>query len=144
MVTRLYRRLGARYPRLLLAISLRLEYLVVIGGAAGLSLYVSMSAGQVLLLALAAVAGQEVYAQMTLRYFRTRWEAIVDWIDGERTETTSLAAWREVASAPYRRFAWLGAGAIRSLPAGAGAYSLSAAAAPGRHEAPCPSRPRRG
>ena len=110
MFTRWYQRLGAHYPRDVLAVALRLEYLVVIGGVAGLALYVDISLEQFALLAGAAVAGQEFYAFMTLRYFRARWEPIVRWIEGARSEQDALAAWRSAASAPYEllRLWWRG------------------------------------
>jgi hypothetical protein len=65
MFARWYRGFGSRYPLLVLGAALRVEYLIVILGSAGLGLYVEMSLGQLALLAAAAIAGQEFYAQLT-------------------------------------------------------------------------------
>jgi len=97
-----YGRLGARYPRLVLATALRVEYLVVAAGAASLALYIDMTPGQLAVLALVAVAGQEFYALMTLRYFRSRLEPVAEWIGGERSGPGAIEAWRNAASAPYQ------------------------------------------
>jgi adenylate cyclase len=107
---RWYRRFGPRYPRLVLAAALRLEYLVVALGAASLAFFFEMSWGQVVLLAVAAVAAQEFYALLTLRYFRRRQEPLAAWIAGPRTEEATVAAWRAAASAPYQllRLWWRG------------------------------------
>jgi adenylate cyclase len=103
-------RWGPRYPRRVLAAALRLEYLIVATGAAGLSLYVEMSVGELVALAAAAVLGQEVYALFTLRYFRSRLSPVADWVAGSRDQENSVAAWRAAASAPYQllRLWWRG------------------------------------
>jgi adenylate cyclase len=110
MFARWYGNLGPRYPPRLLAAALRIEYLVVALGATGLSLYVDMSLGQLLLLAGAAIAGQEFYAQLTLRYFSPRLEPVTSWIAGDRSEGSTMAAWQATASAPYQllRLWWRG------------------------------------
>ena len=58
--------------------------------------------GQLAVLALVAVAGQEFYALMTLRYFRSRLEPVAEWIGGERSGPGAIEAWRNAASAPYQ------------------------------------------
>src|SRR4051812_13841097 len=105
-----YGRLGARYPRLVLATALRVEYVIVVAGTGGLALYVQMTTGQLALLAITAVAGQEVYALLTLRYFRPRLEVVARWIEGERSGDAATNAWRAGASAPYQllRLWWRG------------------------------------
>src|SRR2546423_5374807 len=110
MFARWYKSFGPRYPSRLLATALRTEYLTVALGAAGLSLYVEMSTAEVLLLAAAAIAGQEFYAQLTLRIFRPRLKPVSDWIAGDRSEATAIAAWQASASAPYQllRLWWRG------------------------------------
>ena len=100
---RLYGRFGPRYPRLVLAIALRLEYVMVILGSASLALFVEMSLAQAALLAVAAVAGQEFYALLTIRNFRPRLEPVAGWIEAARTEEAAIDAWRAAGSAPYER-----------------------------------------
>src|SRR4051794_10961298 len=102
MFARSYAKLGSRYPLRFLGLALRAEYLVVAAGAAGLSLYVSMSIPDLLLIAGAAIVGQEFYAQLTLRYFRPRLEPVERWIEGAHTEATAAEAWQAAASAPYQ------------------------------------------
>ena len=117
MLTRAYQRLGPRYPIRLLAIAVRLEYAIVVLGAAALSLYVPVSFGQFLLLAALAVVGQEGYAQLVLRLFRARLRVLEEWIGGERRDDRTSAAWSAAASMPFEllRFWWRGG---YPLPAG--------------------------
>ena len=105
-----YRRLGPRYPRTMLGTALRLEYLVVGGGAYLLHMYVPVSAGELAILIAVAILFQEAYAQLTLRFFRDRLVPVAAWIGGARDEETAVTAWREAASAPYRllRLSWRG------------------------------------
>src|SRR5947208_3776519 len=69
---RAYQRLGPRYPIRLLGVAVRLEYVVVVLGVAGLGLYVPVSLPDFLLLAALAIAGQEGYGLLVLRFFRPR------------------------------------------------------------------------
>jgi adenylate cyclase len=110
LLVRAYRRLGARYPTAVLAVALRLEHLIVIAGVAILALYVPVSLREFALLAAAAVAGQEFYAQLTQRYFRRRLSALSAWLGGQREEDTTVAAWRVAASMPFEllRLWWRG------------------------------------
>jgi adenylate cyclase len=110
MFERWYLRLGPRYPRAALSAALRFEYLVVAGGALALGLFIPISPGQIALLVGVAVAAQEMYAQLSLRYFRDRMGSVAAWISGPRSEKAAVTAWREAASAPYRllRLSWRG------------------------------------
>jgi class 3 adenylate cyclase len=114
---RAYRRLGARYPIRAVAAAVRLEYAVVILGAAALGLFIEVSFTHFLLLAALAVAGQEGYAQLVLRHLRPRQEPIERWIGGERSPQSTSAAWTATASMPFEllRFWWRGG---YPLPAG--------------------------
>jgi HAMP domain-containing protein len=99
---RAYERLGARYPAALLAVALRLEHLAVLFGVVVFALYVPhMSAGEFALLSVAAVAGQEFYAQLTDRRFRDRLRPLSDWIAAGGPEATAARAWSVAASMPY-------------------------------------------
>jgi adenylate cyclase len=117
MLDRAYQRLGPRYPIRMLAVAVRLEYVIVIFGAAALSLYVAVSLEEFLLLAGLAVAGQEGYALLVLRMFRARLRPVEEWIDEPRTEGHAAAAWSAAASMPFEllRFWWRGG---YPLPAG--------------------------
>ena len=110
MLERAYHRLGQRYPQTVLAVALRLEHLVVLTGPAVLALYVEMSLGEFALLALAAVAWQEFYALLTMRYFKRRLEPLVQWLEGDRGRDGAAAAWEAAASMPYEllRLWWRG------------------------------------
>jgi adenylate cyclase len=101
MFSRAYRRLGSRYPGAALAVLFRVQHVVLILGVAVLSLYLHMSPGEFVLLAAAAVVGQEVYALFTVRHFRRRLEPLVEWIGGERRDGLASEAWRCGASLPY-------------------------------------------
>jgi adenylate cyclase len=117
MLDRSYQRLGPRYPIRFLALAVRLEYVIVVLGAAALSLYVPVSLGQFLLLAALAVAGQEGYGLLVLRLFRARLRPVEQWIGGEQGERRTVAAWSAAASMPFEllRFWWRGG---YPLPAG--------------------------
>jgi len=65
------------------------------------------------LLIASAIAGQEFYALLTLRYFRPRLEPVADWIAGNRSEQTAVAAGGD-ASRHSSSCAFGGAVAIRS------------------------------
>lgn len=114
---RVYRRLGPRYPIRVLAVAVRLEYLIIILGVAGLALYVPVSFSDFLLLAALALAGQEGYGLFALRFFRPRLEPVARWIDGDRDAEKTGAAWSAMASVPAEllRFWWRGG---YPLPAG--------------------------
>jgi len=105
-----YRRLGVRYPTTVLAVALRLEDLIVVGGVAILALYVPISLGEFSLLAVGAVASQEFYAALTRRHFRERLRPLVAWLEGERDERRTIDAWQAAASMPYEllRLWWRG------------------------------------
>jgi adenylate cyclase len=107
---RAYSRLGPRYPRVALAVALRLEHIAVLIGVVVLSLYLSVSTGEFVLLAVAAVGGQEFYAVLTQRYFRPRLAPLAAWLGGERERHEATAAWRAAASMPYEllRLWWRG------------------------------------
>ena len=78
---RAYQRLGPRYPIRLLGAAVRLEYVVVAVGVAGLGLYVPVSFTDFLLLAALAIAGQEGYGLLVLRFFRPRLEPVERMLD---------------------------------------------------------------
>jgi adenylate cyclase len=114
---RAYRRLGPRYPIRMLGVAVRLEYVIVVLGVAGLGLYVPVSFTDFLLLAALAIAGQEGYGLLVVRYFRPRLEPVEHWIEGDRSAERTSQAWAALASVPAEllRFWWRGG---YPLPAG--------------------------
>jgi class 3 adenylate cyclase len=96
----LLNRLGARYPRVVLAALFQLSYLVVLGGVWLLDLYVRLEPGQfwrILAVTEAAVA-VEIAAALWVAFRHVR--PADPWLRGERTQETALAAWRALAGLP--------------------------------------------
>jgi class 3 adenylate cyclase len=90
-------RLGARYPRVVLAALFQLSYLVVLGGVWLLDLYVRLSTTQfwrILLVTEAAVAVEIAAALWVSFRFLTPADP---WLRGTRTPQTAIAAWRALA-----------------------------------------------
>jgi hypothetical protein len=108
MLDRAYKRLGPRYPIRFVALAVRLEYAIVVLGAAALSLYVPVSFGQSLVLAALAIAGQEGYVQLVLSLFRARLRPLEERIRGERGNDDTAAAWSVAASMPFELRVGLG------------------------------------
>jgi adenylate cyclase len=93
-------RLGARYPRVVLAALFQLSYLVVLASVWLLDLYVELSPGQfwrVLAVTEAAIA-VEIAAALWLSFRLVR--PADPWLRGERTPETAIAAWRALAGLP--------------------------------------------
>jgi adenylate cyclase len=96
----LLHRLGARYPRVVLAGLFQLSYLVVLGGVWLLDLYVRLEPGQfwrILAVTEAAVA-VEIAAALWVAFRLVR--PADPWLRGDRTPETALAAWRALAGLP--------------------------------------------
>jgi hypothetical protein len=102
MFARWYERLGPRYPMAALAAALRFEHVIVIVGVGALALYVPVSVGEAALLVAAAIATQELYAQLTERHFRQAFEPLCAWIEHRRGGDEAVAAWQVAASMPYK------------------------------------------
>jgi len=98
---RAYRRLGPRYlERALFAQHLLLLQVIVIA-VSGLSVYVEMSFGEFVRLALLGCALQLIYSLLTARVTRGLVRPIVDWQKGARSEGVTVDAWRAAASLPW-------------------------------------------
>ncbi|HXE45486.1 MAG TPA: adenylate/guanylate cyclase domain-containing protein [Conexibacter sp.] len=95
-----YRRLGRRYPLLVVALQFQLAYLVVLGGLALLRLYQPMSDGDFVALLVVAellVALDNVSSILLAR----RLLAPVDaWLNGARDRASTTDAWRALALMP--------------------------------------------
>src|SRR5262245_56710224 len=100
LLRQLLDRLGARYPRVMLAALFPLEIVVVAVGVWLLDLYVELSPGQfwrILAVTEAAVAA-EITAALWVAFRLVR--PAEPWLRGERTPATALAAWRALAGLP--------------------------------------------
>jgi adenylate cyclase len=97
---RLYRRLGPRYPRVMVVLVYLLGQLIVLGGVGLLSLYQPMSDRQ--LLAIVAVS-QVLILLDNVFHMRVAFrllEPAERWLAGDRTPERSAAAWRAIAGLP--------------------------------------------
>src|ERR1700749_2285042 len=100
LLRHLLTRLGARYPRVMLAALFQLEFVVVLAGVWLLDLYVELSPGQfwrILAVTEAAVA-LEIVAALWVAFRLVR--PADPWLRGERTAETAPAAWRALAGLP--------------------------------------------
>src|SRR3954452_12650076 len=113
----LYRKLGPRYPRVLLAVQYQLALLVALAGIGLLRLYQDMSAAQfwrIMAVAVALVVIDNVISvKATFKLLRPADR----WLRGDRTPDTAVGAWRALAGLPLDflrllRFAWVGASVI--------------------------------
>ena len=98
-LARAYTQLGPRYPRAALVVTFHVQHVVMVASVAGLALFVPSSLGKYLLLVLAAVVAQEIYGFFALRYFRSRLEPVVRWIETHNS-VSAADAWRAAASVP--------------------------------------------
>jgi hypothetical protein len=97
-------RLGARYPRAILAALFPLSFLVVLGGVWLLDLYVDLAPSRfwrILAVTEAAVA-VEIAGALLVAYRLLH--PAEPWLNGERTLRTAAAAWRAIAGLPLDLF----------------------------------------
>jgi len=99
---RTYRRQGSRYLRRALFLQMQLLYGVIVAVVAGLSAYVHMSLGQFLRLALLACAFQLLYSLLILPLQRRLTRPVNEWLEGDRTDDATVAAWRAAVSLPWQ------------------------------------------
>src|SRR5215212_4447735 len=95
-----YERLGARYPRVILAGAYPVSFLVVAGGVLLLNLYVDISLATFwrLLAVSAALVAVEITAALWLAYRLLR--PADAWLTGERTAPSAVEAWCALAGLP--------------------------------------------
>src|SRR5919204_1151911 len=96
-----YRRLGAAYPRVAIALQFQFGFLVVLGGVFLLKLYVDLPTGQFLriLLVAEALAALETVLAIGVAFRLLR--PADPWLRGNRTPQTAVAAWQTLAALPY-------------------------------------------
>jgi adenylate cyclase len=100
-LARAYERLGARYLQRALFLQLQLVYAVIIVAVAGLSVYVEMSFGEFVRLALLACAFQFAYSLLSWPVARNLARPIVEWLEGARSDESTIEAWRAAAAFPW-------------------------------------------
>jgi adenylate cyclase len=96
----LYRKLAARYPRVMLAIQFQGTYLIVLGGVGLLRVYQPMSVKDFWTIVLVAEGLVVIEVLIALFVVFRLVTPAVRWIGGERDEATSVAAWRALTGLP--------------------------------------------
>src|SRR5438874_2618562 len=97
---RAYRRHGSRYLVRALFLQQQQVYGLIVAAVALLSLYVDMSLGEFLRLAAIGCGFQLVYNLLSVAVYRRLSRPVAGWMEGERSEEATLAAWRAAASLP--------------------------------------------
>lgn len=101
-----YRRFGARYPRLAVAVLFQVAFLIVAGGVFLLDLYVDVSSAQfarIFVVSEVAVAVENTLAIAVV------WRILAPadpWLRGDRAPRAALKAWRALAGAPLAFVRW--------------------------------------
>jgi class 3 adenylate cyclase len=99
-LTLIYRKLGPRYPRVLLAVQLALTHLVVLGGVGLLTIYKRMSDTQLVHIILVAEALVVLDNVLSISVIYRLARPADPWIRGQRDEAHAQAAWRALAGLP--------------------------------------------
>src|SRR4051794_37082570 len=102
----LYRRLGPRYPRTILAIQFQGTYLVVLGGIGLLRVYQPMSAADFFLILAAALGLVLLENIVSLAVVFKLVAPGVRWLRGDRSPHATVAAWRALTGLPRDFFAY--------------------------------------
>jgi hypothetical protein len=98
---RAYRRLGPRYLPRALFLQQQVVIVLIVVGVAILSLYVRMSLGQFIRIALVAAGLQIVFIALTVRVVRRLTGPVARWLEGAKSEEATIAAWRAAAVLPW-------------------------------------------
>ena len=96
----LYRKLGRRYPRLILWLQVHTAALVVAGGIGLLSVYVEMSTDELLQLLIAGELILLIENVWAFRFGSRILRPADPWLRGERNPRTTAAAWEALAGLP--------------------------------------------
>ncbi|WP_445152234.1 adenylate/guanylate cyclase domain-containing protein [Baekduia sp. Peel2402] len=106
LLTWAFRRFGARYPRLAVAVLFQVAFLIVAGGVWLLDLYVDVSSAQfvrIFVVSEIAVAVENVLAIAVV------WRLLKPadpWLRGDRSPRAALKAWRALAGTPLAFVRW--------------------------------------
>jgi adenylate cyclase len=115
---RLYQRLGARYPRLVVLSAIPLLHVVSLGATVVAALYTPMSAGDFLALLVASNVAWLATDAVTWRLARRRLAPLERWCRGDADAATVAAAWRSGVALPRAlplNRATLGTAAVAAL-----------------------------
>ena len=109
----LYRRLGRRYPRVMLAVQYQFAHFVGAAGIGLLALYQDLSGGEFLRIMLVSQGLVLLDNLISLRATFRLLRPADAWLRGRRTPETTVDAWRALAGLPLdflraQRFAWAG------------------------------------
>lgn len=96
----LYRRLGPRYLRTVLALQFQLAHVVVLGGIALLDLYVGLTWSQFWRILAVAELLTVIENTWDLRATFSLLRPVDRWLRGDRTQDTVVVAWRALARLP--------------------------------------------
>ena len=108
----LFRVLGPRYPRAVLAVQFALGHIIVLGGVGLLSIYQPMTAQEfwTILIVGECLMAIENVAALTILFKLVA--PAVRWLRGARSEEETIAAWRALTSLPRDFFAYRRAWAV--------------------------------
>jgi len=109
----LYRKLGAKYPRVMLAAQYQFAHFVGAGGVGLLALYQDLSGWQFLRIFLVSQGLVLLDNLFSIRATFRLLRPADRWLRGDRTPETAIDAWRALAGLPLDflralRFAWIG------------------------------------
>ena len=97
---RAYRRLGSRYPRVVVAAVPQLALVNVVLGVLLLLLFVDVSAGELARILGAGLGGMALYNVVYTRAARRLLAPVDRWLGGARDRSTAIAAWESCAALP--------------------------------------------
>ena len=105
----LYRRLGPRYPRMIVIAVPQLAHLISLVGIAVLALFVEMSIGEFLRIFLVGAVLMSLYNLAYARVALGLLAPLRPWLEGQRDRAAALSAWRACAAFPWEmmRREWL-------------------------------------
>ena len=101
-----YCKLGARYPRIAIAVQFQFAYLVVLAGVFLLKLYVDLSRDEFVRILVAAECLTVIETVLATTVSWRLLRPADPWLRGDRTPTSAVAAWRAMAALPrdFMRF----------------------------------------
>jgi adenylate cyclase len=106
LLTWLFRRFGASYPRLIIALQFQVAHLVVAGGVWLLDLYVVLDRGQFWRIFLVAEIAVLVENALAIGICWRLLAPADPWLHGDRTPRTAIKAWRAIAGVPLAFVRW--------------------------------------
>jgi class 3 adenylate cyclase len=100
----LYRKLGRRYPRVVIGLQFQMVYLVTLGGVLLLDLFVNLSWAQFWRILLVAEVVTVIENMLDLRAAFRLIRPADRFLRGDRTPDAAVSAWRAMASLPVASF----------------------------------------